>query len=361
VRLLLLRFRLLGDIILTTPAVQLLREAYPSAKLDYVVEPSFREAVEGLPGIDEVLVFDRARLKRHPSENLAFMLDARSRCYDAVIDFHGGPRSGVIARSTGAPVRIGYSGPQAFLFYNRRVRRSVPGTRFHSVVQQIRLLEPLGIAHAEELPGVRMPEPPASSWGMADGLLRGARAGGYEGLAVLHVPPPKPFRDWGAERAAEVAEGLVARGLQPVLVGGEDSVDAAECLRALSRERAVSVAGRTTLLDLRALIAVSRIFVGVDSGPMHVAATTSTPIVAIFGPNVPGISGPWSTRATIIEEADLSCRPCDQRGCAHGDFRCYGRIAARRILEAVDHWLRAPVERIPQKVPTRLYGDVTRN
>ncbi len=357
-RILILRFRLLGDIILTTPAVKLLRKHFPDAGIDYLVEPEWRGLVEGFPCINDVIVYDRVLMKKAPHEHIGFMTEMRKRHYDVAIDFHGGPRSGVVTRATGAPLRIGYTGPQSIFFYNCRIKRNLRGFRFHSVMQQIRLLEPLGIHPGEMVPAVDMASPGEDSQSLVATLLRRAKESGYSGLASVHIPPQNSFRNWGRDRVAAVAEGLAMRGLQPIFLGAEDSASLADDVSDSLQKAAVPVVGKTSVLDLRAIIAASRIFVGADSGPMHIAATTATPIVALFGPNLPRISGPWSSRATIIEE-NLECRPCDQRRCIFGDHRCYGRIDSRRILEAVDSRLEKHMEKVEPAafLPAWLYGD----
>lgn len=355
-RVLLLRFRLLGDLVLTTPAVRLLRSALPGAEIDYVVEPQFAPVVDGNSCVDRALLYDRRKIKSSLAGwgAVEFMRELRHRRYDVVIDLHGGPRSGVIARATGAPLRIGYTGPQSVLFYNSRIPRNIRGFRFHSVWQQARLLEPLGVRVGRMLPAVELPEPPDESLRVARELLDGASD--FTGLAAMHVPPPNPYRNWGAGVIARVADGLGRAGFMPVFVGGEDGLPVFEQVKELIRTPFRSLLGSTGVMDLKAVLSASRVFVGVDSGPMHVAASTDVPIVALFGPNLPRISGPWSDRAAIIEES-LECRPCDQRGCVHGDWRCLGRLGADRVLDAALRAAAASWGPRPSELPSELYGD----
>ncbi|MEW6368577.1 MAG: glycosyltransferase family 9 protein [Acidobacteriota bacterium] len=356
-RFLLLRFRLLGDVILTTPACRMLRAKYPDAQIDYVVEPPHREVVDGLPCLDRVHLYDRVQIKRSFTgiEGLRFVRRMRREHYDASIDFHGGPRSGLVTRAIASRVRVGYTGPHGRLFYNRRISRRVPGARIHSVLQQMRLLEPFGIGIPAMVPRLEMAPPPPAALERARALVESAGAAGFDGLASVHVPPASPFRCWGTEKIVRVASHVAARGLRPVLLGGRDSLDVGSTVIAALGGSADSLFGETTLSELHAVIAASRVFVGVDSGPMHVAATTATPIVAVFGPNVPEVSGPWTDRATIVEES-LDCRPCNQRRCRHGDFRCFGRVDAARVVDAVDRWLADPPPPPSSGIPRDLYA-----
>jgi ADP-heptose:LPS heptosyltransferase len=101
--------------------------------------------------------------------------------------------------------------------------------------------------------------------------------------------------------------------------------------------------GDFDLAELRALVARSRLFVGGDTGPLHVAATTSTPIVAVYGPTLPARSAPWRNPLHVseaVEVSDLACRPCDQRVCEPGDYRCLAAITPAQVVEAAERALR---------------------
>ncbi|MBI2841146.1 MAG: glycosyltransferase family 9 protein [Acidobacteria bacterium] len=357
-RILALRFRLLGDIILTTPALRLLRDRFPNATIDYVAEPEFDEVLRGLPSIDEVVRYDRARIKNSVmgAAGIAFARSLRGRSYDVAIDLHGGPRSALQTLASGAPLRIGYSGPHGVFCYNSRIPRRPPGGRIHSVLQQLRLLAPLGIHPGQRIPCVEMAEPGGEAHERAERLVARARESGCEGIAAIHVPSANPFRNWGVERIAGVARGVAALGLRPVFVGGADGESVYRQMVSRIGVQAVSLLAQTTPLELRAVVARSRVFIGVDSGPMHVAATTPTPIVAVFGPNVPETSGPWTDRATIVQEA-VDCRPCDQSRCVYGDYRCFGRLDSDRIVGAVERWVKADLSPRPRDLPASLYGN----
>jgi heptosyltransferase-1 len=95
----------------------------------------------------------------------------------------------------------------------------------------------------------------------------------------------------------------------------------------------LSLVSRLNLRELRELISRASLFVGPDSGPMHIAATTSTPIVAYFGPTLPAHFGPWMAQSTLLEK-DFDCRPCRQRQCVHEDFRCLRTISPEEVYNA---------------------------
>jgi ADP-heptose:LPS heptosyltransferase len=100
--------------------------------------------------------------------------------------------------------------------------------------------------------------------------------------------------------------------------------------------------GEFSLAELRALFDRAALYIGGDSGPLHVAATTAVPIVGLYGPTLPARSAPWRAsrwRSEAVEVSDLPCRPCDQRTCEPGDFRCLGRIEPQQVIDAAERLL----------------------
>ena len=121
---LLIRLRLLGDVVFTTPAVRALRRRFPEARLTYLVERAAAPVVLGNPHLDEVIVIDRTRGVKRLQDDLRLARTLRARRFDVVIDFHGGPRGSWLSWATGAPRRIGYTIPWRSWMYTDRVHRS---------------------------------------------------------------------------------------------------------------------------------------------------------------------------------------------------------------------------------------------
>ncbi len=171
-------------------------------------------------------------------------------------------------------------------------------------------------------------------------------------LIVLHVSASNPFRRWPEPAFAEVVASLVSQspGRRVILSSGPSDRLAADRIVAAARALLPAAArsqvidfGEFDLAELRALVARSGLFIGGDTGPLHVAATTTTPIVAIYGPTLPARSTPWrdpSIPGESIEIAGLPCRPCDQRVCAPGDYRCLTTIKPADVVVAAERMLK---------------------
>ena len=350
-KILLIRLRLIGDVVFTTPAVAALRQQFPEARITYLVERAAEPVVRHNPNIDEVLVAERPRGLRRLAYDLRLARALRAARFDLVIDFHGGPRSAWLTRATGAPRRIGYRLPGRSWAYTTHLSwsRALLPPR-HSVENQWDLLGPLGIARPEPgRPGVEMPEDPRA----AERVRQRLTAAGIDQRArivVMHASAGNPFRRWPAEHFARVAADLARRELSRriIITSGPSESGSADTIAAAAQQIAgdagerIVRCGEFDLSELRALVARAALFIGGDSGPLHVAATTSVPVVALFGPTLPERSMPWrapSARAIAVDGGPLPCRPCHQRSCVPGDFRCLTGVGPERVLAAAEQLL----------------------
>jgi ADP-heptose:LPS heptosyltransferase len=167
---------------------------------------------------------------------------------------------------------------------------------------------------------------------------------------VLHVSAGNPFRRWPESAFAELAAGLVAADPErSVLVtSGPSDHDAASRVIATARGRNAAAGQRIidleglSLAGLRAVMDRAALFIGGDSGPLHMAATSDVPVVGLYGPTLAERSAPWRPRhlrTVSIDAGHLPCRPCDQRRCVPGDFRCLTGIPASAVLDAAERIL----------------------
>ena len=350
-QILLIRLRLIGDVVFTTPAVTALRRKFPDARITYLVEAPAEPVVRHHPGIDEVIVVERPRGLARLRYDAALARRLRARRFDLVIDFHGGPRSGFLAWATGAPQRVGYDLPGRRWCYTTRVAwtRSLVPPR-HSVLNQWALLEPLGIEPPDRArDAVTMPLDPDAAR-RVDDRLAAAGVDRAAPLIVLHVSAGNPFRRWPAGSFAAAAAALAAAdpSRRIIVTSGPSESAAAAAVAEAARSLAGAAASRILrtgefdLAELRALVDRAALYIGGDSGPLHIAATTRTPIVALFGPTLPDRSMPWrdpAIGAVAVDGGALPCRPCHQRHCVPGDFRCLTAISPTMVVTAAQQLL----------------------
>jgi lipopolysaccharide heptosyltransferase II len=346
-RILIVRLRQIGDVVFTTPAIHALRARFPDAHLAYIVEPHAAALVAANPHLNEVIVAPRTGLVA----DLALGRRLRAARFDVAIDFHGGPRASMLTWLSGAPVRIGYEVTGRSWMYTRRVARPRALRPRHSVENQWDLLAALEIPAPDrsQFP-VEMTVDPAAARAMDERL---ARAGVEPGdpIIVIHVSAGNPFRRWPVAAFAALVTVLITRDRRRRVIVTSGPSDRQAADRVITHARSlltdedrghVTSCGDCSLAELRALVERAALYIGGDSGPLHVAATSAVPIVGLYGPTLPARSAPWRSPhfiAEAIEVPDLPCRPCHQRVCAPGDFRCLTWVKPEQVIEAAERAL----------------------
>ncbi len=356
---LIVRLRLVGDVVFTTPIVGALRRRYPNARIVYVVENAAAPIVAGNPHLNDVIIAAHRHGLGRIADDWSLARRLRRERFDLALDLHGGPRSAWLTWASGAKVRVGYDVPGRSWLYTRVVHRPRELRARHSVENQWDLLRAVDPAFAagpdRERDRIEVALDPRAARAI-DTRIAGWRIPAAARIVVLHVSAGNPFRRWPEAAFAELAAGLVLGGDDRWLVVTGGPSDRAATSRVLTDAMARAGAARGRLVDgeslslgdLRALVERSALFVGGDSGPLHLASASNVPIVALFGPTLPERSAPWRPAALPLETVDvgaLPCRPCDQRVCAPGDFRCLTGLAAADVRRAAERVLSVGGER----------------
>jgi heptosyltransferase-1 len=229
-------------------------------------------------------------------------------------------------------VKAGYKLKYKNFIYDIRLPRGRKDGYIHSVENHLNLVKALGIAVSElsplELPSARPEEKKRIDAYWRENDLAGKKA------VVLHIGAGNAFRDWGADNLAALSDLLAGRsGVKVILVGSAGDKPREKEILGTIRRPVLSLVAELNLIELRELLGQAALFVGPDSGPMHIAAAAGTPIVALFGPTLPENFGPWQAEATLIAR-DLDCRPCRQRRCITDDFRCLRSIRPEEVYDA---------------------------
>jgi lipopolysaccharide heptosyltransferase II len=351
-KILLVRLRMIGDVVFTTPAIAALHARFPNAHLTYIVEPAAAPVVAGNPCLAEVIVAPRQSGVRGLLADLALARRLSRQRFHLAIDFHGGPRASLLTWLSGATRRVGYDIAGRGWMYTERVRRPRELRARHSVENQWDLLAAVGIAPPTRTGfPVQMAADPGVRSAVRDRLTaHGVPDTGR--VIVMHVSASNPFRRWPAASFSRVAATIAARHADAyvLVTSGPSEADAAarvidaarQQLPEADRSRIVAC-GEFSLAELRGLVELAVLYIGGDSGPMHIAATSRVPMVSLYGPTLPARSEPWrdpSIPHVSIETTGLPCRPCDQRVCEPGDFRCLGRITPADVVDAAERLLR---------------------
>jgi len=319
---------------MTTPAVSVLREGFPKAFMAYIVEKPYRLLVDGNPNLDKIIVMPREKRIR---EFLALIKQIRREKYDLVLDFHCGPRASLLTFFSKAKLKIGYRIKYRSFIYDLTLPRSKEKGYFHSVENHINLVKALGV-QINSPPPLCLPQAQKEEREKVRRFIEENKLPGSK-ITVLHIGAGNRFRDWGTENIAQFINLIGQRqGIKIVLIGEKEDREAEEEILKRANLPLLSLVGKLNLRELRELISLSALFVGPDSGPMHLAASTSTPIVAYFGPTLSAHFAPWKSKAYVIEK-DFDCRPCKQKRCLYKDFRCLRSIKPEEVYRACLHFV----------------------
>ena len=337
-RILVIRLGAVGDVVRTLPAAATLRAAYPSARLAWLVEPASASVLEGQPWLDEVIVFPRGALGaalRHGHlrelgrEASRFVRRLRGGRFDLVLDFHAILKSGVLSRLSGAKRRVSYARPfareGAAWFASERARLAPPlQSRFD---RNDALVRYLGVAAAPPRKPLAVPAP-------ALARVKSALGAGPAPV-VIHpgTSDATPYKRWTPAGYGAVARALANEGVPCFVTSGPAASDRemSEAVLDAAGGSARQAPPTPTLLDLAALFAHARLYLGADSGPMHVAALVGTPVLQLLGPTDPIENAPYAGTASRTLRVQIACNPC-KRGC--GAATCMRLITAHDVLSA---------------------------
>ncbi len=337
---LIIKLSSVGDILMATAAVSHLKQE-TGASVSWVVDEGMASLLENHPLVDELLIYprdpfcDSARtLRTFATRWTGLLKRLRNRTYDLALDLQGRPRTYLLLQAARARRKIG-RGFFPFLPQTVRHRRSV---QRHAVLACFESLDLLGLARPRE------PRPVLTASLEDEMKVRsvlqalGTTAGKY---AVMLPATTWPSKNWPAEYWAQVADWLVAEGLQVLLVGSarDREVSARICSGMKRSEGIFQLLGALTLRELLPLFQGACLVLGGDTGPLHIAAASEAPIVALYGASDPLRTGPWPPgRALVLTAPD--CRCCRLPRCRR---KCMRRLEPDRVIQAASVRLKSLV------------------
>lgn len=301
-KILLIRPSALGDVCRTVPVVAALRERYPRARIEWMIQRGFEDAVRLHPAVDAIVPFPRKDLakdlrQRRTKSTRAFLASLKDAEYDMVIDAQGLARSGLFMRTTRAPRRIGYKQAQEFAWLAANERVDAPRD-LHTVDRMLMLAEQAGADISK--PDLRLY---ADQDAVSQVIIEHP-----ERFAVLAPTSRWASKRWPDERVAQLAKRLlderVAERIVVVGAPGERSQCPATLTLAADHPRVTDRVGSTSITGLMALISRSALVVANDSAALHMGVGFDRPIVALFGPTDTARVGPYAHEDDVIQHRE---------------------------------------------------------
>lgn len=325
---LIIKLSAIGDVIHALPVASALKKDNPEAKITWIVEKPAYDLLTNNKYIDEIIVFDKKQYKSITGllkNGFQLARDLRRRKFDLVLDLQGLFKSAAIAFLSGGKEKLVYCNARelSHLISKRVEGRHADG---HVVDRYLDVVESLGIKVQSPCFEIKFTEQEAST---AQAVLFEAGLDAAKPYAVLAPGTNWPNKCWPAINFAKLADEFFAGGITPVIVGGSKDLGRYDDIAKNARVPLVNLINKTSLKQLAVIIKHARVFVGGDTGPMHLAAAVGTPVIALFGPTDPKRNGPYGNRHRILI-TPWECRGCWKRKCLK-NIDCLAAISPEAV------------------------------
>ena len=343
-RVLVVKLRHHGDVLLASPVFQVLKNRAPHLEIDALIYADTRDMLEGHPAISRIHAIDRAwkrqDLLTQARREGGLLGRLRERRYQLLVHLTDHWRGAWLAQALRPRWSVAPARPSRLWDWCFSHRFPLPrSTPRHAVEANLDALRRVGIYPEENEKGLVM-VPGAEAEARVASLLAAAGLA-PKGFVLFHPTSRWLFKAWTESANAELLASLARDGHRIVVTAAPDARERAIVARILARSigGVHDLSGQLTLREMAALAARARLFVGVDSAPMHIAAAVGTPVVALFGPSDERVWGPWRVAHRVVA-SEHSCRPCNNDGCGGGKVsECLTQLPVERVRSAVNDLL----------------------
>ena len=343
-RILIIKQSSLGDIIHTLPVVHALKRCFPSCRIGWIVEQSYAALLVQDPAVDVVYPLHIPSTSNPGSGWMSFFqafiatlrILRRLRTalhaapYDFVLDLHSSFRSGLFSLMNPQGVRVGFSDARELnTFFQHNLIKMTPDA-VHAVDKNLLFCTFFG---CEVMPTDFHLCSSSADEQTVDRFLTESGISAVDHFVYVNPTARWQSKFWVVSRWGELCDQLLAGGIRPVFGGSANDLAYIKGIAGQMNGQAIVAAGRLTLTESVALMKRASVYVGLDTGPMHMAAMTGTPVVALFGPTHPERVGPYRVKNTVIQAAGLNCLCCRKRACVQQN--CMLGIGVAEVYEKV--------------------------
>ncbi len=341
---LIIRLSAIGDVINALPSLRLLRSQFPNSKITWLVEDRASEILRDHPDVNEVIIYPRKKwqsgiLKANRSfniisESFSFYKKLRRNHYDLVIDFQGNLKSAVMNLITGSGNRLGFGRGycKEFNYLSTHHHAYPSGKKIHRIEKNLSLIKELDIETSFLRPFLPVTKNDAeyiSSFinKIADPSLP---------IIIIHPGTSKfgAFKQWPSQNYTLLADMILDKHKANIIfTWGPGEFDTVKEIVESMKHNALPACETKSIKQLTELINRATLFIGGDTGPLHIASVMGIPVVGIYGPKDPAIYGPYDGTAIVIKK-DVPCSPCRKRTC--GDPICMSSILPEDVFRGVE-------------------------
>ena len=338
-RILLIRTDRIGDVLLSTPAIKAVRDAYPNAHIAMMVRPYAADIVDGNPYLDEVILYDKDGEHKSIFATLKFAAGLRKKRFDLAIILHPTNRSNIIPFLAGIPERVGYD-KKGGIFLTKRLKDVKHLGEKHEIDYNLDVLRAVGIEAKDR--ALYMPVKSGDER-IIDRFFLLNDVDKKDTIIAIHPGASCPSKRWPAYRFGRVADELIDRHkVKVVIIGGPADIKTVKEVESGMLHKPIILSEGHSLGEVAALLKGCKIFISNDSGPVHIAVAVGTPVISIFGRLDPGLSparwGPVGPNDIVIHK-DVGCKYCKAHNCEI-NFKCLDAITVEDVLGAAESLLK---------------------
>jgi heptosyltransferase-1 len=351
-KILILRLSAVGDVIRTLPAVKALKEYYPSSSITWIVEEPSRALLESQPEIDEIILFPRKRwadgiksprrMWRTIAEVWGFVSDLKRKEFDVVLDFHGILKSGLLSFFSGSPKRIGFDRRLAkegnFIFSNVRVK--LPEERISRFQKNFALVKGMGLEVKNLHTKLHIP---AEDGRYVESFFNKISTSLKRPFLAIHPGTSQKtlYKRWMPTQYARLADRLI-RDLKATIIftWGAEELAWVKGIQKEMEEPSILGPRTESLTQLGEVYRYCDLYIGGDTGPMHIASLMGIPVVVIYGPTDPIANEPFGKHKKVRKE--VGCNPCRNRSCK--ELTCLKTITVDDVFRATEEILSKDID-----------------
>ncbi|HNX90335.1 MAG TPA: lipopolysaccharide heptosyltransferase II [Candidatus Omnitrophota bacterium] len=334
-KIVLIRTDRIGEVLLSSVAINCVKSDCPGAAVTFVTSAYSKDLIDGREDVDEVLIVDTFMSKGWIVRAIKLAVELRRRHFDLAVVMNAHKMLHLAVFLAGIPLRVGYGRKWGFLL-NKTIEDSRDKGEKHEIEYTMDLMNAVGINVPPVAPCLTVKKEKKKK---VEEMLRNSGIDMMAPIIAVHPSSSNPGKLWPWKKYAELIKMIKSEmKADVVIIGDRESALLADDIIAMSGVRSVgNFCGKMDLKELAAFLSMCALFVGNDTGPMHMAAAAGIPVIAIFGRNVPGVGPkrwrPWGVRHVVFHE-EHECAICLDGDCPF-DHRCLADIQTEKVFEAV--------------------------
>lgn len=323
----------IGNLVVSLPAIMAAKEFFKKKDFYLAIDEAYKEIAETSIDPSSLILYPRRKINTFSTlqkarELFRFICLIRKISPDIVIDLEGRRFSSIIAFASGAPLRVGKATGEWAYLYNRKVN-IIRG--LHKAYTYISIIQKFGIKSEIKIPYLNAQNKYEES---LQKIFINKKILLNKPIVCIHLGASKVYKQWSLLNFSKVCDWLSSQGFKIIFVGGEKDKKNAEEIKAVMKSHSYNFCNMLSLGELIALFKISSLYIGNDSGPMHIASATGTPVIALFGPADENRWGPL-IKESIVLRGEPRCQKCRGRHCPY-EFKCIMKISVNQVKFAVE-------------------------